>query len=90
MRMVVFGVLALIFSVSPGWAKLEVLKKEPMSYVDCLSKIRGMSSQLEQKPTTVEETDVLRTVRFEGVGTSFLITCSKDDRTMLIQKSSAD
>ena len=85
-----FVSLIIATTAMPAAAGTRTLLKETMSFNDCLQRIRTMSTNLGQAPKNIVETGILRIVRFktnDGSGKSILVTCSKRDRTVLINES---
>ena len=74
-------------------AKTEVLGTctYTMSYRDCLAKIESVSRQLRVRPDYIVQTGILTMARFrtnDGSGESILVTCSKPDRMMVLNRTS--
>ena len=72
-------------------AKTEVLGTYTMSYQDCLTNIAAVSQQLRVRPDYIVQTNILTTARFrtnDGSGESILVTCSKPDRKMVLNRTS--
>ena len=76
--------------IGKAHAGTEVIKTEQMSFEQCNELIRRMAGQLGVAPINVVETSIMRIVRFptnDGSGESILVTCSKPDRKMIVNRS---
>ena len=86
----VFPILCFIILDTSALAGTRILKKKSMSFQQCVATIGAMASKLGVAPVNIVETNILRLARFstnDGSGKSYLITCSKPDRMLILNES---
>ena len=86
----IFVFFALILLIAPANAGTRIIRSDTMGFDQCLATIRTMASTLGVAPINIIESNDLRMVRFwtnDGSGKSYLVSCSRPDRKLVVNES---